>query len=483
MADAKELPFPVIENAIAQAAREADGRIVFADLLKKLGKTETPALKDKILRALTGDGRYFSDETGNGITREAFFRDFVFPVTPDAWEIENGILFPGHRFAPFLNFDIFPSEVELSTGGETVAKQELTAPLSQIFHYHLLLGSEQVFDFFVADSEANAQLPYSAQPAAPVTLQVFDLAKFYKKHKFSEGDALLCRVTDWENGKVGFDYLSADDRSSREVKMFVTEFENALGKVIDRFENYPEIPEQLSWAFYCGAENLNHAASLDEFVRRAETIEIDAEGEHSVLARRRNNADEYIPDLPEGVSLSRGETRELPALLKEVGSPLTPAEIDSYILDAAYARELEFEDFFARAFGREKLNFTDEAQQAVFSNYVEDRFEELTGGYDRVGDELKAPLRSTILECTDERLEFFDYLASVEKPLEKLPPKPLKRLAEIALRFGEVLKMLNDPAYTPAETELEQLTEAVENCSEEQESVIRELSNSFADGE
>ena len=97
-----------------------------------------------------------------------------------------------------------------------------------------------------------------------------------------------------------------------------------------------------------------------------------------MLATNRHSSagEDDAPELPEGVSLSKGETRELPALLKEIGSPLTPVEIDSYILDAAYARELEFEDFFARAFGREKLRFTDEAQQAVFYNYVEDRFED-----------------------------------------------------------------------------------------------------------
>ena len=51
---------------------------------------------------------------------------------------------------------------------------------------------------------------------------------------------------------------------------------------------------------------------------------------------------------------SRGETAEITAMLREIGSPLSPVEIDSFILDNCYARELEFEDFFARAFGREK---------------------------------------------------------------------------------------------------------------------------------
>ncbi|MEI2999926.1 MAG: hypothetical protein V8T86_03345 [Victivallis sp.] len=66
--------------------------------------------------------------------------------------------------------------------------------------------------------------------------------------------------------------------------------------------------------------------------------------------------------------------------------------MDSYILDCCYARELDFEEFLARALGREKLKFVDEGQQAVFYNYVEERFEELTETYNRVDDKPKAPL-------------------------------------------------------------------------------------------
>lgn len=71
-------------------------------------------------------------------------------MTPDSWEIANGLLMPGHRFAPFVSPEIFPSEVLLvPDDGEDAAVElrEITAPLSQMFHYALLLGSEQVFDF------------------------------------------------------------------------------------------------------------------------------------------------------------------------------------------------------------------------------------------------------------------------------------------------------------------------------------------------
>ena len=175
-----------------------------------------------------------------------------------------------------------------------------------------------------------------------------------------------------------------------------------------------------------------------------------------------------------------GAQENLTAMLREIGSPLSPVEIDSFILDNCYARELEFEDFFARAFGREKLHFVDEGQQAVFYNYIEDRFEELTGNYNRVDDELKAPLRSTIMELVGDRLEFFDFLESAGEKLDQLPQEKVHRLAEVSMQLVEILKMLNDPRFTPDETELDQLTETVEQRADDQEALIAELSASVA---
>ena len=171
--------------------------------------------------------------------------------------------------------------------------------------------------------------------------------------------------------------------------------------------------------------------------------------------------------LRDQIPLLIAETAEIAAMLREIGSPLSPVEIDSFILDNCYARELEFEDFFARAFGREKLHFVDEGQQAVFYNYIEDRFEELTGNYNRVDDELKAPLRSTIMELVGDRLEFFDFLESAGEKLDQLPEEKVHRLAEVSMQLVEILKMLNDPRFTPDETELDRLTETVEQRADD----------------
>ncbi|MBS1369322.1 MAG: hypothetical protein HPZ91_05125 [Lentisphaeria bacterium] len=478
-----------IETAIdALIAAKTGKPLTAAQIIRELGGKKLKALADRVDRTLAGDDRFFDDGRGNFTCRSDFFHHYEFLVTPDAWEIEQGWLFPGHRFTAYVNPEVFPSEVILTgPDGKAVKLETVNIPVSQVFHHHLLLGSEQIFDFLTAESAANAHLSRNPQPSDLVTLNVFDLKEFYRKNKFSAGDALLCRVEEWGSGAVSFRCLSGSDRREADLKSWITAYEKALSIVFDRFENYPEIPEQLAYACFFGAGTLPEAAksaSLDEFVRRTNEVEINFDSDHTVLAKRPDNADEYPLELPEGVAVSRGETGEIGALLREIGSPLTPVEVDGYILDCCYARELDFEEFFARAFGREKLNFIDEGQQAVFYNYIEDRFEELTGSYNRVDDEPKAPLRSSILELVDDRLEFFDFLASLGKKLDKLPHEEMHKLAAISMQLDEILKMLNDPGCTPDAGDLDRLSEAVELRTDEQETLISELTGRLEeDGE
>ena len=117
----------------------------------------------------------------------------------------------------------------------------------------------------------------------------------------------------------------------------------------------------------------------------------------------------------------------------------------------------------------------------MFYNYVEDRFEELTGNYNRVDDEPKAPLRSTIMELVEDRLEFFDYLDSSGGNPEELPKEPLHRLAENSMQLDEILRMLGSEAFTPTAEELDRLESTVELRADDQEALIAELSDRFAD--
>ena len=416
--------------------------------------------------------------------RGALFDKRKFLVTPEAWEIEAGILVPGHRFVPYLDPEVFPSEVELHAGRRKVRSRAGRYELARLIGCFVLLGREQMLDVLMAESPANGHLRSGARGDSEVELEVFDLADFYREHDFEEGDALKCEVVDYANGVVKFTFLSGADRSAAKKRAYISALDAACEKVLRSEEDRLETPEVLARCFMAGGDTLDDpGASLDEFIRESLKIVLgsDAEGRGGLLVAsddENGEGDETV--LPEGLSISSGETGTLPAMLKSTGAAVTPEELDGFILDACATRELDFAACFARAFRGRAPEFVDEAQEAVFMNEVENRFEELSGHYDRVDDEIKAPLRSSVMEAVEERLEFFSEAAALERGVESLAPEKFRRLATVSERLGALLKLLNREDFMPDAHEAEHLEAQLENFLDEQDAAIEALREDFS---
>ena len=144
MSSQKDITLSDIEQ-IVDALPET---FTIADIKKKLGN-RSDGLSRRLERILDGDDRFFNAPGKGFHRREAFFKDFRFAVTFDNWELSQNFLIPGHRFAPFLFEEVFPSDVTLMDNGSPIPMKQITLPLGQAFHYHMLLGSDNIFDFLV----------------------------------------------------------------------------------------------------------------------------------------------------------------------------------------------------------------------------------------------------------------------------------------------------------------------------------------------
>ncbi|QSH41748.1 hypothetical protein P0136_06435 [Lentisphaerota bacterium ZTH] len=428
------------------------------------------ALELRIERELDGDNRLFKNfETDRYFLKKHFFNGKTFLVTPDEIEIDNGILMPGHRFCIFCEEEIFPSEISLNTpGGTEVKTREFTHNVTELVPYHILMGSEQIFDYFIAENPANLDLLDQEKPADKVTLNVFDMSDFYAANQFSTGDALIVRVCDWENGVFNFDYLSGSERRDKQVTSWIEEFSGAVEKVIDTFENYLEIPDQLRWAYFFGGSEMLSAesASLDEFYNRTDRIAINfEEANHTVLSRK-IAPDSTEPELPENVGISKGRTGSLQAMLEDIGCTLKPAEIEAWMRMQCFNRNYDFEAFFRRCFGSEQLNFADDAQEAVFMNYIEERWEFLTANYNREQDVPKAGIRARILELTEERSDWLEELRSLDIDLSLLPQEKMDKLAETAIYLSEMLELLNSDEHSLQLDDADKLEAAIDDVAD-----------------
>jgi hypothetical protein len=111
--------------------------------------------------------------------------------------------------------------------------------------------------------------------------------------------------------------------------------------------------------------------------------------------------------------------------------------------------------------------------------YLEERFEDLHENSNRADDEIKAPLRSDILEGIDAKLESFRLLSDTDADPETLDKTAMHRLAEIDLRLDEMLKLLNSDKYTPDQAELDKITDLVESRLDEQQELLEKLTENI----
>ena len=457
-----------IEQAILSCAK----KFTIHDVTKALSNN-SQALRDRIFRLLDCDDRFFS-AADQYIWREDFFTGYTFAVTPDDWEIANRILVPGHRFSPYFPADIFPSEIQITFQGKPLPRREITAPLGHLFHYHLLLGSESIFEHLAAENPANSRILQQADAGAAVTLTIYDLSGILPEDA-ANGDSLIFKVEDYYLGALSVEFASASGRSGQKRKAWIEAADDAVESVIDRFGEYPDLPEQLACAVFTGGEKLSSPdASWDEYIRSTVRTRISADGDHAVLVKNENlPAEDFCADeVNDLLSISDTPLDDTAGLLSSLNSSLSTVEIDSFILDACYARELDFSDLFRRLFGQEIYEHGNDVKKAALLNYLEERSEYLQENYNRADDESKAELRAMILDGVQERLDYLRSLAETDRDPEEFADN-IKRLSAIARKLQDLLKIINDNRFTPDETVLQEYMDSAENLLDAQDEVLQ----------
>ncbi len=474
-----------IDAAIeATLAAAKNGTFSTTDVLSrlKISPENMEAEELRLERELDADNSLFKDTDKNiYIMRNKFFTGRQFVITPNEIEIENDILFPGHRFCVFCNEDIFPSEITLlDEDNNDLEVKKFSHEVTALMPCHIFMGSEQIFDYFIADNLKNKALLEAKTSQRDVILNVFDMKEFFRKNKFTSGDALLITVKDWNEGVFTFSYLCGMERRNSKVKEWVNELGSAVEMAIDRFEEYLEIPDQLRWAFFISNDLLwgREAGSLDEFYIHSDRIEINfSNASHAVLARKITPQSNGDMDIPDNVAVSSGRISSLGELLEDIDSPLKVVEIDGYIMSQFYNGAPDFDSFFRRCFGMKKLSFADDAQEIIFMNYLEDRWETISSQYNLYDDRPKAQLREQVLEFINERLELLESLKSMDIDPEQLPKKEMKKIAEVSVYFIELLEVLNSENHTLQEEESEEFAEAIGRMGEIQSEQIDKINS------
>lgn len=422
---------------------------------------------------------------------EALFDKAEFMIVPDALEIENNILIPGHRFVPFMSEDVFPSEITLKEAGSRKAQsfRKFSGNAEDIIKYHLLMGAETLFDFFAAESNENIEKAQaSANPQLDIT--VLDMKKFYAETDFSEGDTLLVKVIDFNTGVFEFRLGNGKERSAQKIAAYRKKFEAVLENITEQL--FPGVPviEQLESLFANAPEFLSKPAmSLDELIMNDSAFDIAFDEDGSSLVKRieddpcscehTHDCDcghehHHGDDLPDNVTIGSGGNDSFEAMLAKLYPVINMVELDAILLDNLKNRDLDFNSFYARTFGENALPFADGIQEARFFNELEAHFEDMLESYPRDYDNLTGELRALIVDFTMERCTLLSDLADLSAELN-IAPELFENLAEVVLLLDEALKIINAPAAIAEDFDFDGFRSGIEKALESGEEALNAL--------
>ncbi len=475
----------LVDDFLAKAKNEFSVADMFDAISEKISDWD-PEFEDKLFNDLeqyldTAPGLF--RDTGDYekfFPRRNFFLNKEFLAIPVQYELKHGVLIPGHRFAPFCCKEIYPSELTLRENGKSkpVKCKQISCPLPLAAVLHALLGSEQMMENFYVEDQRNHDILKQDNISGEIYLSAYDFGEFYKRHNFTFGDAIRFKIRNWETGKLDFEYLSQNDRDEKRISKWIDALDDVLPAVIDDHADYFDIPEQLAKAFFRSPDKLmdSPVSGIDEIPNRSNAVQLGFSGGRTVLTRKADASEDEDSSPPPGIMISEGATDSLQEILKDIKCPLRPAEIEAYILDEMFDGEASFDAFYSRCFDDLSLEFADDAQQAIFQNFVEELWEAHLDRYNRFNDDLKGPVRSRILELVEARNQWLREMQDIYEGTKAPPEESMKELAKAAGALCQMLELINTPDKVLPDSEVEAVYETLDKMEELQDQLMQNIS-------
>ncbi len=200
-----------------------------------------------------------------------FFKNGKFRINLAYDEIENKILFPGHRFIPFLNPEINPNSISIyNSKGKQLKARTVSINPERIKQFYSIYGLENFLFLLIRDIEENSSLILEeTKTPKKFMVTVFSLDSIFEdsREKIKNNKYTLeMKIEDWEKGIYTADFT--DDSEERDdIHVWVENLEKGLLRAEEYKSGTHSIEDYLSTAFYLGGEYLikNPAVTLEEF--------------------------------------------------------------------------------------------------------------------------------------------------------------------------------------------------------------------------
>ena len=382
-----------------------------------------------------------SDET-QYIQRDVLFNGSQFCIKPTPSELENNILFPGHRFTPFCNGIITPKHIVLQDQNKlNMESKNFEIPLMEATVYHTLFGRMGMIESYSFENNENIKAIDEDGFETDITLTVFDMKSFYKENKIKADDILVVEVVNW---KAGIAYIKKIVRSSKRktnfasISNWVDEFMNAYEDVCMDFGAGTSAELQLERIFaqtpqllespvihIGGALQLGDDIVIHEVAGKAVLWSPDDDPEES-LSLTDLNVDHF----------DDSELSELDRTLLKFGVPYSTDEIDAIVRNEYYHKTgashtqifNKYFKNFEKTLGKNSLS--------IVKDYLAEVNKEIGDSYNVFVDNNAGVFRAKIIPL---KVDMVNGLIKIENSVDDINDLPTKMI----LQFSEIMSFIS----------------------------------------
>lgn len=429
---------------------------------------------ERALQVLVEEGLALGADPSRLVTRRWFFRQARVLAKPLAWEIDAGVLVPGHRFLPFYSPVLPPVDIELIADGESFDRRTVVRSVRDSLIHFSVFGEQSLMEVLLTEDEANRDIPLDDDGSTLARLSAFDMTEFYIANEFTEGDFLSCRLLDFENGRFECSYLPATHLDPVRKESWAKRMDKGFAEVYDLFGR-PTDPElQVAYAYFFAGRRAvtSPGLNLGGYLSESEVANIVSVGS----ARTAFWHSQLSPDRPLDVPPTQhmtGTVDDLESILNDIGSSVSPGTIEAS-MRVSLSNGEGLSSALDRCFEGADLVFYDEQQQLEFGARIDELWQQVSESHDAERDAPIAELRRQFLDVITSFHAWLRDLDHAGVDPRDLPSQPIRELGEATSHVEEILSLLNDLPEIGSEllSNLEDAAEALSNIIDEKVELV-----------
>ena len=411
------------------------------ELVKWLANCGITVSLSECINLLESNSYVFPLERKKYITRAGVFSDGIFSFKPTPFELQNGVFAVGHRCMPFVDFDVVSCSLQFYFGSKRLTTKVIEFDSDAALDLFSLYGMEYTTQYICSDP-ANKDFNLAAhdfQLPSKIKLTCFSLKPVLDSCDFHYGDRILCRLLDWDNGKIEIvPRLTKSDGDIAQMKTsdmirqnWYQILEDALLESFSIVGPCASIEEQLSNVFFMNYNKLCIAdcGSVEEYLQYAHKVAVENFGVETRFWYKGKD----VPAV--GFWNNAGPVYHSGRYRAEFNLP--EYIVDSYLKDYMYQKKTNIKELVDTIFPKAFVMTPEEKK--CFLLHIMNRNVILLKSYNWFADFVTGAIRHRALKLYSRISTLVYDIDSTGKNLDKFPQQELVILSQL---FGHLSRIL-----------------------------------------